>query len=123
MLADSGYFNGDQVLACEGTGVLPIIPKTQTSSNLKRGLFSGADFIYDVENDHYTCPAGQHLSKGKVRSDRRDDMDHYRNLSACLTCALKPPDAHPTSTSASSAGCTKACSTRCRPGSSACQRR
>ena len=72
VLADRGYFNGDQVLACEGTGVLPIIPKTQTSNNPNRGLFSGADFIYDVEHDHYTCPAGQHLTKGKVRSDRQD---------------------------------------------------
>ena len=88
VLADRGYFNGDQVLACEGTGVLPIIPKTQTSNNPNRGLFSGADFIYDVEHDHYTCPAGQHLTKGKVRSDRRDDMDHYRNLSVCEACVL-----------------------------------
>ena len=88
VLADRGYFNGDQVLACEGTGVLPIIPKTQTSNNPNRGLFSGADFIYDVEHDYYTCPAGQHLTKGKVRSDRRDDMDHYRNLSACEACVL-----------------------------------
>jgi transposase len=88
VLADRGYFNGDQVLACEGTGILPIIPKTQTSNNPNRGLFSGADFIYDVEHDHYTCPAGQHLTKGKVRSDRRHDIDHYRNLSACEACVL-----------------------------------
>src|SRR5207245_7908548 len=27
-LADRGYLNGEQVLACEGTGVLPCIPKT-----------------------------------------------------------------------------------------------
>ena len=27
-LADRGYFNGDQVLACENTGVLPCVPKT-----------------------------------------------------------------------------------------------
>ena len=27
-LADRGYFNGEQVLACEGTGALPCVPKT-----------------------------------------------------------------------------------------------
>jgi hypothetical protein len=27
-LADRGYFNGEQLLACEGTGVLPCIPKS-----------------------------------------------------------------------------------------------
>lgn len=89
-LADRGYFNGEEVLACEGTGVVPCVPKTLTSGNTKRGLFTGQDFVYDAENDRYTCPAGQHLTKGKVRSDRRDNIDHYRNLTACLTCALKP---------------------------------
>jgi hypothetical protein len=96
-LADRGYFNGDEVLACEGTGVLPCVPKTLTSGNTKRGLFTGQDFVYDAEHVHYTCPAGQHLTKGKVRSDRRDNIDHYRNLTACSACALKPrctPDKH-----------------------------
>jgi transposase len=96
-LADRGYYNGDEVLACEGTGVLPLVPKTQTSGNTKRGLFTGQDFVYDAEHDHYTCPAGQHLTRGKVRSDRRDTIDHYRNLTACPSCALKPrctPDKH-----------------------------
>jgi transposase len=90
VLADRGYYNGDEVLACEGTGILPVIPKTQTSGNTKRGLFTVADFIYDAGNDRYTCPAGEHLTRGKVRSDRRDNIAHYRNLTACLTCALKP---------------------------------
>ena len=31
-LADRGYFNGEQVLACEGTGILPCIPKTVWTS-------------------------------------------------------------------------------------------
>ena len=73
------------------------ITKTQTSGNAKRGLFTVADFIYDAENDRYTCPAGKHLTKGKVRSDRQDNIDHYRNLTACSPCALKPrctPDKH-----------------------------
>jgi Transposase DDE domain len=90
VMADRGYFNGDQVLACENTGVLPCVPKTLTSGNAKRGLFTGQDFIYDAEKDHYTCPAGQHLTRGRVRSDRRQDVDNYRHLTACFTCPLKP---------------------------------
>jgi hypothetical protein len=27
VLADRGYYNGDEVLACEGTGILPVIPR------------------------------------------------------------------------------------------------
>jgi transposase len=88
-LADRGYFNGEQVLACEGTGVLPCIPKTDTSSAAKRGLFTRHDFVFDAENDHYTCPAGKKLTRSRPRSDRKDDLDEYRHLTACFTCPLK----------------------------------
>src|SRR4051812_14546541 len=57
VLADRGYYNGDEVLACGGTGVLPCVPKTLTSGNVNRGLFTGQDFTYDADKDHYTCPA------------------------------------------------------------------
>jgi transposase len=89
-LADRGYFNGEQVLACEGTGVLPRIPKTDTSGATKRGFFTRQDFTYDAENDHYTCPAGQQLTKSRRRPTRQDDMHEYRHLTACFTCLLKP---------------------------------
>jgi hypothetical protein len=87
-LADRGYYNGEQVLACEGTGVVPCIPKTVWPS--KEGFFTRGDFVYDAENDHYTCPAGQKLTKSAARSDRKGDVDHYRHLTACFDCALKP---------------------------------
>ena len=88
-LADRGYFYGDQVLACEGTGVAPIVPKTLTSSGAKLGFFTRQDFIYDTEHDHYTCPAGAKLTKAKRRADHTEDLDFYRHLSACFTCPLK----------------------------------
>ena len=87
VLADRGYFSGEQVLACEDTGVAPVVPKTLWPG--ERGLFTRQDFIYDAAADHYTCPAGSRLTKGAVRSDRRDDIDHYRHLTACFTCTLK----------------------------------
>ena len=45
-----------------------------------KGLFTGQDFVYDAEADHYTCPAGEHLTKGAARSDRREEINHYRML-------------------------------------------
>jgi transposase len=89
-LADRGYFNGEQILACEGTGVLPCIPKTDTSSAIQRGFFTRNDFIFDAPNDHYTCPAGEKLTRSRPRPNRKDDMDEYRHLTACFTCPLKP---------------------------------
>ncbi len=90
VLADRGYFSGDQVLACEGTGVVPIVPKTETSSGTKRGFFTRADFAYDAKHDHYTCLAGAKLTKATRRADHAEDFDFYRHLSACFTCSLKP---------------------------------
>src|SRR5436190_6855888 len=89
-VADRGYFNGDQVLSCEGTGVAPIVPKTLTSSGVKRGFFTRQDFIYNAEHDHYTCPAGAKLTKIHRRVDHTEDFDRYRHLSACFTCPLRP---------------------------------
>jgi len=89
-VADRGYFNGDQVLSCEGTGVAPIVPKTLTSSGAKRGFFTRQDFIYNAEHDHYTCPAGAKLTKIHRRVDHTEDFDRYRHLSACFTCPLRP---------------------------------
>jgi transposase len=87
-LADRGYFNGEQVLACEGTGVLPCIPKTLWPS--EGGYYTRQDFVFDAENDHYICPAGQQLTRSRRRPTRKDDMDEYRHLTACSTCPLKP---------------------------------
>src|SRR3712207_506282 len=91
VLADRGYYNGDEVLACEGAGVLPYVPKTQTSGNTNRGLFTGQDFVYDAQHDRYTCPAGHHLTKGKVRSGRRANPDHYPHPTRLPHPPLQPP--------------------------------
>ena len=88
VLADRGLFQRRPCLPAREPASSPSSQRRRPSNNPNRGLFSGADFICDVEHDHYTCPAGQHLTKGTVRSDRRDDMDHYRNLSACEACVL-----------------------------------
>lgn len=89
VVADRGYYNGEEVLACEGTGILPVMPRADTSGHAKKGLFVRADFAYDPVADHYVCPAGAMLTKAKVRSDRHGDIDHYRNLDACHACSMR----------------------------------
>jgi hypothetical protein len=37
VLADRGYMNGEHVLGCEGTGILPCIPRNDTSGKAQRG--------------------------------------------------------------------------------------
>jgi hypothetical protein len=79
-LADRGYFNGEQVLACEGTGILPCVPKTETSSGTKRGFFTRHDFVFDAQADHYVCPAGAQLTRSNPRPDPKDEFDESSSL-------------------------------------------
>ena len=65
MLADRGYYNGDEVLACEGAGILPVIPKTQTSGNAKRGLFTVADFYLRRRERSLHLPRRRAPDQGK----------------------------------------------------------
>lgn len=46
------------VPACEGTGILPCVPKTLTSGNAERGLFTGQDLVHEAGKDRDACPAG-----------------------------------------------------------------
>src|SRR4030081_750631 len=88
-VADRGYFSGDQVLACEGTGGAPTGPRALAPRRARRGFFTRQDFIYDAEHDHYPCPAGAKLTKASRRADHTEDFDFYRHLSACFTCRLQ----------------------------------
>src|SRR5437879_3571182 len=56
VLADRGYFSGEEVVACEAAGATPIVPKPLTSGAKADGRFGKQDFVYDAEQDHYTCP-------------------------------------------------------------------
>ena len=57
ILADRGYYSGDEVLACEGTGILPAMPRADTSGRAKKGLFVRTDFVYDAAAD-WSAPIG-----------------------------------------------------------------
>ena len=51
VVADRGYYNGEEVKGCEQSGITAYVPKPNTSSNLKRGLFTKEDFIYEPDKD------------------------------------------------------------------------
>src|SRR5262245_5176524 len=45
-VADRGYFNGEEILACEETGITVTLPKPMTSSAKSEGRFGKQDFVY-----------------------------------------------------------------------------
>src|SRR6202045_61452 len=53
VLADRGYFKGEEILACEAIGVTPFVPKSLTSGAKAEGRFGKQDFLYIPEDDTY----------------------------------------------------------------------
>src|SRR5262245_36446030 len=60
-IADRGYFNGEQILACDRSGITVTLPKPMTSGIEARGRFGKQDFVYLSDEDVYRCPAGEKL--------------------------------------------------------------
>jgi transposase len=88
VVADRGYFNGPEILACEKAGITPYVPKTQTSNNQARGLFGKRDFIYIARDDEYECPAGERLIYRFTRQEAKKTIHRYWS-SACPRCRMK----------------------------------
>lgn len=87
VVADRGYYNGGEVKACQESGMTVYVPKPN-SSNLKRGLFTKEEFIYEPQKDCYRCPAGKELSY------RYQTLEHGRLMrsyviSGCKSCELR----------------------------------
>ena len=64
VLADRGYFKGEEILACDQAGMTPLVPKPLTSNAKAEGRFGKQDFVYSPEEDVYRCPAGERLASG-----------------------------------------------------------
>ena len=89
VLADRGYFDSQEVLACEALGVEPYVPKPLTSNAKAEGRFGKQDFVYLPEEDVYRCPAGERLTR-RFASDEAGLLMNKYSTSACATCRLKP---------------------------------
>jgi transposase len=88
VVADRGYFKGEQILDCEQAGIIPIVPKTLTSNSLADGRFDKQDFIYIASDDEYRCPAGQRAIKRFTTVEAGMMLDIYWS-SACPHCPIK----------------------------------
>ena len=86
-LADTGYYNGEEVHKCEEAGIHCHIPAPKPSHTPPDPEFCRENFIYDPENDCVTCPAGNELPY--VRTRERNDFRVYANREACKHCPMK----------------------------------
>lgn len=51
VVADRGYFEGEQLLACHDAGIETNAPRTERSNAVAEGRFGKQDFIYDADKD------------------------------------------------------------------------
>jgi transposase len=89
VLADRGYFSGEEILACEQAGVTPYVPRPLTSGAKADGRFGKQDFVYLPDEDAYRCPAGQTLGWRMTTMEKGLNLHRYWNLSSCPACPLK----------------------------------
>jgi transposase len=89
VLADRGYFSGEEIVACEAMGVTPTVPKPLTSGAKADGRFGKQDFRYIPDQDLYRCPAGEALARRMTTVENGLTLHRYWNLSSCGTCTLK----------------------------------
>jgi len=87
-VADRGYFNGEEILACEKVGITVTLPKPMTSGAKSEGRFGKQDFVYLADEDVYRCPAGEHLKYYFTALEHGQQLRRYWT-NACRTCAIK----------------------------------
>jgi transposase len=88
VLADRGYFSGQDIRACEQAGIKAYVPKPLTSASRKKGLFTKRDFVYVARSDEYRCPAGERAILRFTTIEQDMNLRVYWP-SACPRCHLK----------------------------------
>lgn len=88
VIADRGYFNGEEILACEQAGMTPLVPKPLTSGAKAEGRFGKQDFVYLPEADAYRCPAGELLTRRFTSIERGRALHCYWH-NRCGDCTIK----------------------------------
>ncbi|MGJ4942676.1 IS1182 family transposase [Bradyrhizobium sp. HKCCYLS1011] len=87
ILADAGYFNSEDVKACEDDGVTAYVPVHEGNDKLKnQGRFTRKDFTYDARSNTYCCPAKQLLRPTKTPVKNVSGRIETRYLGSKATC-------------------------------------
>jgi hypothetical protein len=88
VVADRGYYDGEEIRACEEADITVTLPKPMTSGAKAAGRFGKQDFVYIAAADVYRCPAGERLTYHYTNVEDGKTLRRYWT-STCETCALK----------------------------------
>jgi transposase len=87
-VADRGYFNSPEILACHEAGITVTLPKPMTSGAKSDGRFGKQDFVYIADQDVYRCPAGERLTYRYTNEEDGKVLRRYWTT-ACPECPVK----------------------------------
>jgi len=88
VIADQGYYRGEELLACEAANITAYVAKSDTSGKRGKGEFSRRQFRYLPEDDEYECPAGERAIYRFTRTEAGKQIRRYWS-SACVHCPIK----------------------------------
>ena len=92
-VADTGYYNGETLKACEDAAITAYVPPPDRGQRLKaQGRFSLEDFRYDAGADVYRCPAGAELRPmhgQKRQASGKMAIRYASRRSVCRVCPLR----------------------------------
>lgn len=88
VLADEGFYDGAEILACQKANIRALVPKSDSSKSKAQGRFGKSDFVYDARRDEYVCPAGERLTLRFKTHDRGKTRMVYMRY-GCSGCALR----------------------------------
>jgi hypothetical protein len=85
-LADKGYYDGTDILACEQSGVECLVAKPKSGPK-KSEEFRHDRFVYDRVLDCYVCPAQNQLHFRRMDKSNGGRLYRaYENYAACRRC-------------------------------------
>ena len=88
VIADPGYYKGEEIVTCYDAGITALVPTVDTSGKRAKGQYTRADFSYDAKADEYVCPANARMTYRFTTEDKGKQMRAYMT-NRCGSCALK----------------------------------
>ena len=86
VVADKGYSNGKEIKECNENNIKTYVP-IKNDDHLKSSDFSTNKFIYNRDNDTYTCPNDRVLPLRHFYKSK--DTKEYGNQKICKGCEFK----------------------------------
>ena len=90
-VADSKYGTIENYLSCYDLGVnshFESVEKAHRGSGRQKGIFAKEEFVYNPDEDTFSCPAGQKLKRRRF-SRQRQQYEYYMPKKICGSCRLR----------------------------------